>query len=1118
MANRQANSPLGQLRRLLTPAQGRAVPDEQLLRRFLGQRDEVAFAALVERHGPMVLGVCRSVLRHVQDAEDACQATFLVLARKAASVRKPGSLASFLHGVAYRLALKAKAARRPANALTASDLLSPSPMVELTWRGLRQVLHEELGRLPEKYRLPLVLCYLEGRTQEEAAQQLGWSAGVLKGRLDRGREHLRRRLTRRGLALTGPLLAACLSREPAGAGWVAATARSALRFLAGRELGDGASAQAGALAEGLLRRPIMARLNVGAGLVALGLLAAGAGLAVSQAWEAMRSDPVQQTAARQAGEPDLGQGQQPRADRLGDPLPIGAVARIGSVRWWHGWGVQCPLVFTPDGTRLACCEASQAIRFLDVATGKESRRIQPPGEGVTAFALAPDGKTLVTADLRSPVLRLWDVATGNELRQLRGDAGGTSVVAFAPDGKTLAAATPSTVIRLWDVATWQETGRLPGHTGWISSVVLLPDGKTLISGAVDGTIRCWDLGTGREVRRLRQARTVIRLCASPDGKRLANLETPTLLRLRDAATGEDVSRTVLDEERGSDGLCFSPDSCTLACSVRNGRRGNQILFFAAATGRELGRWEGDPRTSYLAFSPDGKILAQASDRIRLWDAVTGKPVGQMPGLPDLALSVAFAPDGKALVVSCWGGLTGSWDPLTGRQLGPLQPPPKTFADRAEMLLGTALTADGQRAALVDAEGVLHVWEPASGKEWCRIGQPPVGNDEAAFSPDGRLVAVKHRDNIIRVWDAETGKLRCSLPRHGENCYPHGHAFSADGRLLASAFLPPAGSGIRLWDTTTGKPVGRLAWEDNTIPTCLRFSPDGKYLVAAHGEQLDPGPRGARREPGVRLWDPATGRELRRFPTPAGEIRAMALSPDGKTVAAAAWGTVVLWELASGQERGRFTGHREWVQSLAFSPDGRLLASGSLDYTALVWDVTGLSPDGMWAPRDVGPEEVGRLWTDLCATDGARTHRALWRMVAAPRQAVPFLAGRLRPAAPVEDERLTRLIADLDSDRFDVRRRASQELQRLGEQAVPAVRRALAGKPSPEARRRLEELVSRADSRTLSAEQLHALRAVEVLEHIGTPPARRVLERLAGGAPGALLTDEATASLERLSGR
>src|SRR5262249_26855177 len=154
---------------------------------------------------PMVLAVCRSVLRHAQDAEDACQATFLVLARKATTVRKPHSLAHWLHGVAYRLAARARAERDRPHDRRNTDRPPANPLDELTGRELHQILHEELARLPESYRLPLILCYLEGEPQDEAARQLGWTVTTLKGRLNRSRNLLRRRLRRRGLALCLPL-------------------------------------------------------------------------------------------------------------------------------------------------------------------------------------------------------------------------------------------------------------------------------------------------------------------------------------------------------------------------------------------------------------------------------------------------------------------------------------------------------------------------------------------------------------------------------------------------------------------------------------------------------------------------------------------------------------------------------------------------------------------------------------------------------------------------------------------------------------------------------------------------------------------------------------------------
>jgi hypothetical protein len=300
---------------------------------------------------------------------------------------------------------------------------------------------------------------------------------------------------------------------------------------------------------------------------------------------------------------------------------------------------------------------------------------------------------------------------------------------------------------------------------------------------------------------------------------------------------------------------------------------------------------------------------------------------------------------------------------------------------------------------------------------------------------------------------------------------------------------------------------------------LTFTPDGKCLIAAYGEYFwaESDSDTLRAGFSLRQWDLATGRELRRVKVRSNDIQTVVISPDGKTLAAAERNTVSLWELASGQERGRFAGHRDYVRSLSFSRDGRLLASGCNDYTALVWDVTGMCPDGKWSPREVRPEELERLWKDLASGEGVRAYRALWAMAAA-RQAVPFLAARLRPVAPIEEERIARLIAELDSEQFEARSRAEKELQRLTELAEPALRKALAAKPSLEVCRRLEALLDLVERQPFSREQLHVLRAVEVLEHIGTPEARRVLGELAKDTPAARLTKAARASQERLARR
>src|SRR5262245_43794279 len=198
------------IRRLVIPSQPDEATDAALLARFLAARDERAFAALVERHGPLVLHVCRRVLGNVHDAEDAFQATFLVLARKAETVHPREALAAWLHGVARRVALKARTARarrarlaRPLEAPAADP--RPDPLAALSARELLLIVDEELQRLPPVNRLPLILCCLEGHSLEETARQLGWTTGSVKGRLERGRQRLHERLLRRGLTLSAAL-------------------------------------------------------------------------------------------------------------------------------------------------------------------------------------------------------------------------------------------------------------------------------------------------------------------------------------------------------------------------------------------------------------------------------------------------------------------------------------------------------------------------------------------------------------------------------------------------------------------------------------------------------------------------------------------------------------------------------------------------------------------------------------------------------------------------------------------------------------------------------------------------------------------------------------------------
>ena len=299
MASNQTVAVAQILRRVCTHRTVRQT-DGQLLGQFLSRRDEAAFAALVRRHGPMVLGVCRRILGNDADAEDAFQATFLVLVRKAASLAARPVLGDWLHGVARRTSLGARrlAARRQAKEQAMARVEARGGGVRDDWLPL---LDEALGRLPEKYRLPIVLCDLEGRTRREAAERLGWPEGTVAGRQARGRALLARRMARQGMALSAGALAAKLSRQAASASMPALLAASTVK--AARLLAVGGTAAAGAISpqvvalmEGVVKAMFVSKLKMTiTALLVAALLAASYGASAALEHIAHPGDPVKQT-------------------------------------------------------------------------------------------------------------------------------------------------------------------------------------------------------------------------------------------------------------------------------------------------------------------------------------------------------------------------------------------------------------------------------------------------------------------------------------------------------------------------------------------------------------------------------------------------------------------------------------------------------------------------------------------------------------------------------------------------------------------------------------------------------------------------------------------------------
>jgi RNA polymerase sigma factor (sigma-70 family) len=1129
-----ASTPLAavvrQIRRLATRPEGEPLSDRHLLQRYLTHHEEAAFAALVQRHAPLVLGVGRRVLHDWHAAEDVVQATFLLLARKAASIRKRDALGSWLYGVAYRLAVRARQRRAAHVTEIPREREAPrsDPPAEAAWRELGAVLDEELARLPETCRAPLLLCLMQGRTQDEAAATLGWSKGTLRRRFARGRELLRLRLAARGVSLGVGLAATVLAQGTSAAALSPALLRSVLG--AARPDSGAVSAGAAALAEEGLRALPATRLPLGVrGALVLLVLAAGAGLLALHWPAAPPTPPAQAKAADAPGAADAG----PPRDLFGDPLPAGALARLGTVRFRQG-NLVYGLLLSPDGKAVVSYGGNQVITFWDAATGRAVRRL-PKGARVAAFT--PDGRTLISfGDYQ---LRFWDVATGRVLRD-KGDGGWASCLAVSPDGKYLAACCPSerimdsARIKVWDLATDRLVHSFVRKGHEPSAVAFSPDGKLLAAGyRHDGAIRFWDLARGKEVRVLTGHPLGVRCLAfSPDGSRLASggaLDDGSLF-LWDAATGKAPALLTKVKGRvvttasgpGKDGRLSKPHHRLLLGEIRS-----------------------------LAFSPDGTLLVCGGDEgdpaVRVFDVVAGKQIRQLGDRRNAADGLAFARDGRTVYVGV-GGSVRHFEVATGKELGPA-------GGHGQYISQVRLAPDGRVAATAGGDRTVRLWDVQTGKELKRLEGHEGGVRCVAFAPDGRLLASGGDDRTVRLWEVATGRQVHCLRGHDGDVYDL--AFSPDGRLLASCdyFM----GSLLLWEVTTGKLQKRLA--EGVGLMCLAFAPDGRTLAAGeiskqrfrdkqkarirffdvttgketrsvdghdlwvHGLAFSPNGKllaSAGRDQQVRLWEPGTGRLLGQLGGYRWGSNCLTFTPDGRTLAVGAFDHGLdLWELASRQIRHQLIGHEAAVHSLAFTPDGRTLLSVSMDTTGLVWDVTGLRAGPRRPAAALSPKELEAVWADLAAADAKAAHRALWSLVAAGEQAVPWLRERLRPVSAVPARRIAELVAELDNARFKVRDKAARELERLEEMAGPALREALAagpgaGKPSEEFRRRVEALLKKLEDPLTSAERLRAVRAVEVLEQTATPAARQVLQALAGGASEARLTREAQAALRRLT--
>lgn len=469
---------------------------------------------------------------------------------------------------------------------------SADPCTEAAWRELRPVLDEELNRLPEKYRAPILLCYLQGKTNDQAAAQLGSTRGTVAGRLARARDLLRERLAKRGLALSAGALPAALAPEVVSAAvpptLLATTIQAGVQLAAGEATGSGLSASVAALSEAVLRGMWLGRLRLAVLVLALGLTLTGAGWAALQAAAGSTASGPPVEAAVEPPTVDEGAvvstGWREQAVLRGHTKDVTCLATAaGGQRLYSGsvdgavigWnpatpqekggrremtGVQC-LALSPDGA-VTAAGTDRGLVMWDTATGEERKDLQLPGR-CHSIDFSPDGRTLAVTRwpnggwrVSELELTLCDVGKSPSYTDKFRDMAGIALARFGPDGKTLATVSSKEgAVRLWDLESGNEHSPLsaPGTVGLpVRALAFSPDGRHLAAGWKNGVITLWDLKTGRAARQLRGHTTsVSALTYSLDGQELVSGGLDDTVRIWDLGSGE--SKQVLPAGQG--GVC-----------------------------------------------------------------------------------------------------------------------------------------------------------------------------------------------------------------------------------------------------------------------------------------------------------------------------------------------------------------------------------------------------------------------------------------------------------------------------------------------------------------------------------------------------------------------------------
>jgi WD40 repeat protein len=834
---------------------------------------------------------------------------------------------------------------------------------------------------------------------------------------------------------------------------------------------------------------------------------------------------------------------QPEAcfDNYGDPLPAGAVARLGTLRYRRPPEAHL-LGFTADAKAVVFGKQGELV-FMDVATGKFTTRsltklLNAGAQGPRrwyGFQLSADGTTLLlkTSDWR---LMVFDLAADKVVREFtvddfvplpQGDNDPDARFDLTRDGKTLIVLDnqPGSYRLRW-VSTI--TGAVMRETPWSKRPQLRwlfhsPSGDFIgvpvLEGpheAADVVLEVWEAVSARLVVRRVLPKDLHVDALGTDGKTIVCCRSGD----RDWALVDLSSGKTLAAFGRSYPNVLSPDGkYTFGCAKEaleqwDNQTGKKLWSTPRATQR-------GGESLWLSLSPDRqRLLLKVGDLITIHDAVEGKALHKVHGHGQPVGALAWSPSGKELLTVAKDGRALAWATGPAKVVRELRPPDdRDTTPRKNTLLRLAddvagVFADGQHLAASWSGYPLMVWDGTKKLDLPDLQAAYAG---AEFCPVKSLFAFADEHGCVQLADPTLRQRRILTMTKPPDFAGVGTfrllAFSADGRYLAGSGIvdehrSPCYDHVIVWEVTTGKQVAhfRLVVAEGTglggrhgqlTVRGLCFSPKGKLAAAV--------------EASIFVFDLATGREEQCFGGQNIAANSVAFNRDGTLLIAGTLdGAVRLWNVQTGKLIGDVPGHRGAVTSLAFAPDGKRLATGSADTTVLIWNVAELTRLASAAPAAASLET---LWQQLGDAEPATARKAM-AALAQHAGAVSLLESRLQPVPQVDSKAVATLIDELEDAKFARRAAATAKLEKLGGLARSALEARLKTDPSLELRQRLEALLARLEAPVTDADELRGLRGIELLEWIATPPARQLLERLAAGAPGHRLTEDAKAAWAR----